>query len=164
MHWSLDSATSATGPAACLQGACGAFGFNTRRLGVRRHDLWSGLDKLVASVRLAGDWFGVLLWVWTQTQQGSSATCGSGSAQRRAINGRLSNFPGRRGLPRLRRSQELYADSFGDALNRAVRRNLGILDVLLSRPMGQTHGSHRRAHSSLDVSRPEAFGSNYKAG
>src|SRR5712692_11639490 len=93
MHRSLDSATSATGPAACLQSAGCAFRFNGRRFGLRCHDLWSWLDKLAASDCLAGDWPGVLLQLWTQTQQGSSPTCGSGSAQRRAVDGRLTNFP-----------------------------------------------------------------------
>src|ERR1700682_1301063 len=94
MHRNLASATTAPGPAACLQSAGCAFRFNGRRFGLRCHDLWSWLDKLAASDRLAGDWLGVLLQLWTQTQQGSSATCGAGSAHRRAINGRLSNFPG----------------------------------------------------------------------
>jgi len=36
--------------------------------------------------------------------------------------------------------------------------------MLLARPMGQTHRSHRRLYSSLDVSWPETGGSDSKAG
>src|SRR5216684_3529308 len=89
MHRSLDSATSATGPAACLQSAGCAFRFNGRRFGLRCHDLWSWLDKLAASDRLAGDRLGVLLQLWTQTQQGSSAERRSTSTEERSLDGGL---------------------------------------------------------------------------
>src|ERR1700674_39032 len=95
MHRSLDSAPSATGSAACLQSAGCAFRFNGGRLGLRCHDLWSWLDKLAASVRLAGNWLGVLFQLWTQTQQGSSAEWRSAPAEERSLDGRLK--PLRRG-------------------------------------------------------------------
>src|ERR1700675_3550954 len=95
MHRSLDSATSATRPGACLQSAGCAFRFNGRRFGLRCHDLWSGLDKLAASDRLVGDWLGVLLQLWTQTQQGSSAEWRSATTEERSLDGGLD--PLRRG-------------------------------------------------------------------
>src|SRR5260370_36746054 len=85
MHRSLASAASATGPAACLQSAGCAFRFNGRGFGLRCHDLWSWLDKLAASDCLAGDWLGVLLQLWTQTQEGSSVERRSAPPENRAL-------------------------------------------------------------------------------
>src|SRR6266404_5365453 len=95
MHRNLASATSTTGSAACLQSAGCAFRFNGRRFGLRRDDLWPWLDKLAASTRLAGDWLGVLLHLWTPTQQGSSAKWRSAPAEERSLDGGLE--PLRRG-------------------------------------------------------------------
>src|SRR4029077_14380049 len=92
VHRNLASATSATGPAAYLQRAGCAFRFNGRRFGLRCHDLWSWLDKLAASDRLAGDWPGVLLQLWTQTQHGSSAERRSTPTEERSLDGGLEPF------------------------------------------------------------------------
>src|SRR5260370_8859940 len=89
MHRSLASAASATGPAACLQSAGCAFRFNGRGFGLRCHDLWSWLDKLAASDCLAGDWLGVLLQLWTQTQQGSSVERRIAPTEKRSLDGEL---------------------------------------------------------------------------
>src|SRR5580700_1163719 len=90
MHRSLDSAAPATGSAASLQSAGSAFRVNGRRFGVRGDDLWSGLDELVASVRLAGDRSGDLFQLRDQAQQSAGGSCRSISAQGRAIDGGLS--------------------------------------------------------------------------
>src|ERR1700716_1291308 len=89
MHRNLDSATSATGSGACLQSAGCAFRFNGRRFGLRCNDLWPWLDKLAASARLVSDWLGVLLQLWTQTQQGSSAEWRSATPEERSLDGGL---------------------------------------------------------------------------
>src|ERR1700686_5121554 len=107
MHRSLASATSATGPATCLQSAGGAFRFNGRRFGLRCHDLWSWLDKLAASDRLAGDWLGVLLQLWTQTQQGSSAERQCVPTEERSLDG---------GLEPLRRGPGIFGPNEGPSL------------------------------------------------
>src|SRR5208337_372036 len=121
------------------------------------HDGESAARYLAAADHLARDRYGDLLWLRTLSQ----SRTGGISRSQDAINHAFRRDAACRVS---QRSQGLYADSSGNASNGAVRRDLGIHDVLLARPMGQTHRGSRRSDSSLDVSRPEASSSDHETG